>query len=281
MCLKIKYNDLMFSCETENQKKYSMRVFRRYKKAIVIVAGIALILMSSCAPVRKLKFVADNGPGSVTNEYYNDRSEKTIQPYDYLYVKIFSLDERTNSIFNDRSYNIDNELLSYVVDDDGNITLPFIGNIYVKDMTINEARENIEKSLSIYLTDISVIVRFVSNKITVLGEVAAPGQHPFFDEKVTVFQALGFSGGTTPYGDLSNVTLVRERDNQISYYQLDLTKKNIASSEYYYLLPNDVLVVNPIKAKYRELRDYGLSLTATVLTSISALLSIILITRSL
>ena len=61
---------------------------------------------------------------------------------------------------------------------------------------------------------------------------------------------------------------------------LDLTKKNIASSEYYYLLPNDILIINPIKAKYRGLRDYGLSLTATVLTSISAAVSIILLTKN-
>ena len=240
-----------------------------------------LLILSSCAPVRKLKFVADSGPGSVKSDFYNNRTEKTIQPYDYLYIKIYSLDEKTNSIFNERSYSIDSELLSYAVDGKGNIIVPFIGNINVKDLTINQAREKIEKSLSIYLNNISVIVRFVSNKVTILGEVNGPGQHAFFDEKVTVFQALGFAGGASDYGDLSNVTLVREKDNVIKYYYLDLTKKNIASSEYYYLLPNDVLIINPIKAKYRDLRDYALNLTATVLTSISAVLSIILITRSL
>lgn len=247
----------------------------------MILTLLLLLAIASCAPVKKLKFVADTGPGSIKNDFFNDRSEKTIQPFDYLYIKIFSLDERTNSIFNERSYSIDNELLSYVVDDEGNITMPFIGNIYVKDLTINEAKDKIDSALIKYLNNISVIVRFVSNKITVLGEVAYPGQHAFYDEKVTVFQAIGFAGGTTAFGDLSRVTLVREKDNVISYYYLDLTKKNIASSEYYYLLPNDVLVVNPIKAKYRELKDYALTLTATVLTSISALLSIILITQSL
>ena len=68
------------------------------------------------------------------------------------------------------------------------------------------------------LNNISVIVRFVSNKVTVLGEVNQPGQHAFYDEKVTVFQALGFAGGTSGFGDLSNVTLVRERDNVVKYY---------------------------------------------------------------
>jgi polysaccharide export outer membrane protein len=247
---------------------------------VFFVLLIAMVL-ASCAPVEKLKYVDDKTPSSVKNEYFNDRTEKKIQPYDYLYIKIFSLDEKTNSIFNERSYSIDNELLSYAVDGEGNISMPFVGEIFVKNLTINEARNKVEKSLGVYLNNISVIVRFVSNKVTVIGEVNNPGQHPFYDEKVTVFQALGFAGGSSGLGDLSRVTLVREKDNVIKYYYLDLTKKNIASSEYYYLLPNDVVIINPIKAKYRTLRDYPLALTATLLTSISMFLSIILITQSL
>lgn len=249
-----------------------------YPVCITILIGL---IFTSCAPIHKLKYVDDTAQSTVKNEYFNDRTEKKIQPYDYLYVKIFSLDERTNSIFNERSYSIDNELLSYAVDGDGNISMPFIGEINVKNLTINEAREKVEKTLGAILNNISVIVRFVSNKVTVLGEVNQPGQHAFYDEKVTVFQAVGFAGGTSGFGDLSRVTLVRERDNVVKYYYLDMTKKNIASSEYYYLLPNDVLIINPIKAKYRDLRDYGLTLTATLLTSISAALSIILIVRTL
>jgi len=246
-----------------------------------MAAAVFLLYMASCAPVNKLKFVADAGPGTIENEYYNDRSEKSIQPYDYLYIKIVSLDERTNNIFNERSYSIDTELLSYAVDGEGNVIIPFIGNINVKDMTINEARVKIESSLGEFLNNISVIVRFVSNKVTVLGEVYQPGQHSFYDEKVSVFQAIGFAGGSSAYGDLSNVTLVREKDNIIKYHYIDLTRKDIAASEFYYLLPNDVLIINPIRAKYRELRDYAISVAGTILTSITSILSIIIISRSL
>jgi polysaccharide biosynthesis/export protein len=256
-----------------------MKKTRKY--SLIFLATGILFFLSSCVDVTRLKYVADAGTGTVKNDFKNDRTEKTIQPYDYLYIKIYSLDEKTNNIFNERSYSIDTELLSYAVDGNGDITVPFIGTINVKDITINEARNKITKSLSVYLNNISVMVRFVSNKVTVLGEVNSPGQHSFFDEKVTVFQALGFAGGTSGYGDLSNVTLVREKDNVIKYFTLDLTKKGIAASEYYYLLPNDVLIINPIKAKYRDLRDYALSTTGTVLTSISAVLSIILITNQL
>jgi polysaccharide export outer membrane protein len=198
-----------------------------------------------------------------------------------LYIKIFSLDEKTNGIFNERGVTLANELLSYSVGAAGNISLPFVSNIYVKDLTINQAREKIEKSLQVYLNNISVIVRFVSNKVTVLGEVRNPGQHPFYDERISIFQALGLASGASDYGNLSNVTLVREKDNVLKYYTLDLTKRNIASSEYYYLLPNDIVIINPINAKYRDLKDYAINRTATVLTAMSALFSILYISQQL
>jgi polysaccharide export outer membrane protein len=232
--------------------------------------------------MKKLTYVINKGDAADKNEYYNDRSEKTIQPYDYLYIKIFSLDDRTNNIFSDRGTGVyDTELLSYAVDDKGNINLPFIGIINVKDLTINQAKTQIEKSLGVYLNNISVVVRYVSNKITVLGEVARPGQYSFYDEKVTVFQALGFANGTSTYGDLSDVTLIREKDNKINYHYLNFTDKNIVASEYYYLLPNDIIIINPINAKYRSLRDYSLQILATLIGSVSAVLYAITIYNGL
>ena len=243
-----------------------------YHLITFLITGILII---SCTPTKRLKYVLNTGNDYYKNQYINDRTEKTIQPYDYLYIKIFSLDERTNSIFNGpNDYAYQTELLSYTVDGKGNISVPFIGSINVKDLTINEAKEKIEKSLSLYLRDISVIVRFVSNKVTILGEVYRPGQYSFFDEKITVFQALGFANGINTYGDKSDITLIREKDNTIKYHYLDLTKKNIAESDFYYLLPNDIIIINPVNAKYRELRDYSISLVSSVLYTITGFLTL-------
>ena len=231
-------------------------------------------------PTKKLKYVLNTGDDIYKNQYINDRSEKTIQPYDYLYIKIFSLDERTNAIFNNQnSYQYQTELLSYTVDGKGSISVPFIGSINVKDLTINEAKEKIEKSLTLYLRDISVIVRFVSNKVTILGEVYRPGQYSFYDEKITVFQALGYASGINTFGNKSDITLIREKDNVIKYHYLDLTKKNIAESDYYYLLPNDIIIINPVNAKYREMRDYSLNLIATLASTIFTIVTIYYITK--
>ena len=236
----------------------------------LLVMIVAIITFSSCTPSKKLQYVREDLPDSDVNSYVNNRSGKTIQPYDYLYIQIYSLDEKTNALFNQSQNNVrDNDLISYPVDAEGNIQFPFVGSIHVKDLTINQAKDKIEKALSNYLNNISVRVRFVGNKITVIGEVNRPGQYPFYDEKVTVFQAISFAGGIANFGNKTNVTLVRENDNKINYVYLNLTDKNIVQSEYYYLLPNDVLIVNPVKTKYRQLRDY--SGIYVLITSLSTL----------
>jgi polysaccharide export outer membrane protein len=227
---------------------------------------LVIILITSCTPTSKLKYVLNKGDAEHKNQYFNDRSEKTIQPYDYLYIKIYSLDEQTNYVFRDDRYGgYETELISYAVDDEGNISIPFVGNINLKDLTINQAKDKIEKSLDRYLNNVSVRVRFVSNKVTILGEVKRPGHYSFYDEKVNIFQALGFANGISDYGNKTNITLIREKDNIIRYSYIDLTDKDIVESDYYYLLPNDVIIVNPINAKYRELRTYSLSLITAIL----------------
>ena len=217
---------------------------------------IVTILAFGCIPTEKLKYTIEDS--DLKDTYFNDRLEKTIQPYDYLYIKIYSLDERTAAIFEQdvRVTQTNEQLISYEVSDKGYINFPFIGNIVLKDLTLEEARTKLEKELNKYLTNISVRVRFVGNKITVIGEVKRPGNFTFFDEKITVFQALALASDIDIYGDKTKVTLIRESDNEITYRYLDLSDKKIVQSDYYYLLPNDILIVDPVKAKYRRLRDY-------------------------
>jgi polysaccharide export outer membrane protein len=236
----------------------------------IFASLVILTALFSCTPVDKLIYTANTEDSR--DKFFNDRSEKTIQPYDYLYIKIYSLDETTSEIFNaDTRYGQYNEqLISYEVSDKGFINFPFIGNILLKDLTIEQAREKLERELNKYLTNISIRVRFVGNKITVLGEVRYPGNYTFFDEKITIFQALGLAGDIFTYGDKTKVTLLRETDNIIQYHYLDLTNKNIAESEYYYMLPNDILIVDAVPARYRQLQDRNLIyLILTTLTSIA------------
>jgi polysaccharide export outer membrane protein len=244
----------------------------------VAVFSFLLVFFSSCKSYEQLKYVTDAGPDELLKEegYEVTRATKTIQPQDYLYIKIYSLDEKVSSIFYNRNntFNTDLKLISYQVNDEGSIDFPFAGKIHVENLTIEQAKDKLQTELSKYLKNISVTVRFVGNKITILGEVGAPGEYPYFDDKINVFQAIGFANGIADYGNKENILLIREKNNAITYNYMDLTKKNIAESEYYYLLPNDIIIVDPINAKYRNLRQRDLAFLSTVLSAVTTIVSL-------
>lgn len=219
-------------------------------------------------------FTHDQKPKEEQNEYVNVRPQKTIQPFDNIYIKVNSIDEKTANIFSNSSRaasesNIN--LTSYTVNQEGYVNFPFVGEIYVKDMTLNEAQASIEEKVSEYLSNISISVKFVNNSVSVLGEVRRPGEFDFYRDQITIFQAIGNAGGFTDYGNKEGVILIRESDNRLTYHYLDLTNKDIVSSKYYYLIPNDVIIVKPIRQKFRNLSLVNVPVFLTTVTTFATL----------
>ncbi len=240
----------------------------------LLVLIISFFLMvTSCVPYDKLRYAQDI-EGGQNKKFTNIREEKKIQPFDNLIVKIYSLDPKVSEIFtDDEARNLDVRYKSYTVSKEGYITLPFIDKINVNGMTTDEARIIIEDKMNSYLSDVSILVRFIGNRVTVLGEVRQQGEYGFYDEKITIFQALSFANGIADFGNREAITIIREEDDVFTYHSLDLTRKDVVESEFYYLLPNDVIIVNPIKAKYRYLRDFAL--LGTIFTSITTIAVVI------
>lgn len=233
--------------------------------------------MASCIPKKKLLYLQDSEDTKYKNDYANLRPEKTIQPFDNLHIQVSSIDEKTANIFGSQGRSTsqtDINLLSYTVNQNGFITFPFVGEILVQGLKLQEAREKIEAEVGEYLTNVSITVKFVNNSVAVLGEVARPGEYVFFRDQITIFQALSLAGDFRDYGDKHNVILIREIKNKISYHIIDLTDKNIVSSDFYYIIPNDVIVVKPVNAKFRNLSLVNVPL---VLSSISTLVSLALL----
>lgn len=232
-----------------------------------------LFSLVSCYSKKKLNYIQENKTDP--SQFENIRDTKTIQPHDYLYIRVFSLDPSVSEIFQNRNNLIggDVKLFSYQVSETGMIYFPFVGDISVIDMTIHEAQEKLEDLLSEYLKNISVTVRFIGNKLTILGEVNQPGSYQYFDDKINIFEAIGLANGIADYGNKSKVIVMRESKNVVKYHSLDLTKRDIATSELFYLNPNDIVVVTPIRAKYRTYRD--LSLYSTLLSTVTTLVTVL------
>ncbi len=246
-----------------------------------MIGLVLLIIAPSCIPKKKLLYIQKQKEGKEIDEYVNVRPEKTIQPFDNIYIQVSSTDEKTANIFGTQgraSSPADINLVSYTVNQEGFIVFPFVGEINVQGLKLQEARQKIEAEVGQYLTNISITVKFVNNTVAVLGEVNRPGEFSFYRDQITIFQALSYAGDFRDYGDKKNVILIRETKNKISYNYIDLTNKDIVSSEFYYIIPNDVIIVKPINAKFTNL---SLTNATLILSTMSTLVSLFVIIYTL
>lgn len=209
-------------------------------------------------------------------DYSDFRKDKIIKPHDRLYIKIISLDEKTARLFREESRlqgELDLNLNSYVVSDSGNIDFPFVGKIHVANKKLSEAREKLEEEISMYMPNTAINLKYAGNYITVLGEVRAPGNHIFFKDRINIFEALGYAGGIRDYGNKKEVIVVRTENNETQYHSVDITSKDITKTYYYYLLPDDVIIVQPLNAKFKTLRNFQLE--SMILSSITTIITVL------
>ena len=137
----------------------------------------------------------------------------------------------------------------YRVDEEGNIYLPFLGKVIAAGKTIIELREAITNDLVEYIPDASVQVRFINFRVTVLGEVNQPNAYTIPNERLTILEAIGMAGDFTPYARRDAVLVIRERNEQREFARINTRDKNLFQSPYFYLSPNDLVYVEPLKAK--------------------------------
>jgi polysaccharide export outer membrane protein len=248
---------------------------RLHQQYLILTLSVITLFLASCVPQEKLQYVQDETTSVLKSEYMKNRPVKRIQPFDNLYIKVLSIEEQNARIFSNEtnlSGGMDINLISYTVNAEGKVDFPFVGEIDVNKMTLKEAKDKIESELAQYLSNTSIMIKFVNSNITVLGDVRNQGEFPFFKEQINIFQAIGYAGGMTDFGDRSKITLIREDNGVYRYHQVDLTDKAIIESEFFYLQPNDILIVEPIKTKYRNLRTFTYStFLATLTTAITVL----------
>lgn len=207
-----------------------------------------------------------------------------IQSGDILSVVVGSLNPEANEIFNVRNMATAVHLnysqtggmggraqpVGYLVDEEGNIEVPLIGKVKVDGTTTELAAQSIRTLLNKYLKEPSVAVRLVSFKISVMGEVRNPAVFIIPEEKVTLPQALSLAGDLTIYGRRDNVMVIREENGIRTYGKIDLTSREVFDSPYYYLHKNDVIYVEPTKAKVTS-SDRTLQILPLVLSSLSVI----------
>ncbi len=244
-----------------------------------LLTGI-LISQSNCIAHKELITFRDAqfqaGPNSIANFVENqvqsgDILHITVHSYDLEAARPFNIQEVSPNLMGVQNTQTLELFLGYPVDAEGNIDFPVIGTVQVKGLTLPQIRQKLLELLRPYLKDAVVGIRFLNFRITVLGEVARPGTYTISTPQITILEALGRAGDLSPYANRSNVLHIRERDGQRTYTRLNLQSNEIFSSPYYYLQQNDVLYIEPIRAKTASVADPA----ARTLTYVTGGLSVI------
>ncbi len=243
------------------------------KKKIFVVISL-LIFFASCVP-RKARLLFQGNSDSICASKVIDIAR--IHPRDQLYIKVFTFDDKSfdtdnSSISNVLASGEGVNILSFAVSDSGYVNLPFVGKINVNEKTLDEARSSLEQAFSEYLQKPAVIVKFVNRYVTVIGNVNRPGKYDFYQDKMSVVHAIGLAGDFNYYGNRSKITVIRTIGQNVSYHYLNLTDKNVANSEYFFLKPYDIVYVEPMKYEVWGITAFPF---ATVLSSITTLILIL------
>ncbi len=170
---------------------------------------------------------------------------------------------------------------TYIVNSNGDIEMPVIGKIRAQGLTLDELKAKITKLISNDVEDPLVIVRLLSFKVNVAGEVKNPGTQLVSTERYSVLDALSAAGDLTEYGERSNVLIVREEDGKRTAHRLNLNSSEVLTSPYFYLQQNDYVYVTPNQirsdnSKYNQNNAYKLSVVSTIVSGCSVIASLII-----
>tara|TARA_B100000902_G_scaffold395817_1_gene455253 strand:+ start:15750 stop:16526 length:777 start_codon:yes stop_codon:yes gene_type:complete len=238
-------------------------------------------LCFACTPINKI---------TILNEIEEDEwnispkpPKHSLEIGDILIVKVLSFDEESTNFFNvENNVNSSNASITsaniylngFTINQEGIIEIPYIGEVYVLNQTIDQAKFSIESKVDQYLKDATVICKLGNFNITVLGEIYKPNSYPIYKDNITIFEAIALSGGITDFGDLTKVKLIRTQNNQKSVHKINLTQQNVINTDFYYLRNNDLIYVEPLK--YRGLRKSQSQLLLSSLTTAAVLVNVYL-----
>ena len=234
-------------------KKY----FRKTLKLLMLV-GIVSLMFSSCVPQKKMLYLQVQDETDTLTTFQNEKKiEYQVQPGDNLYIRVVTLDEKTTILLNPLSsggnQNIGSDasvyLNSYSVSEGGLLDFPMIGEIPVKGLVVEEIKEQIQDKLKTYMKEFIVIVKLVNYNITMLGEVNRPGQYKIYQDNINIFEAVSMASDLTDFANRNKVAIIRQTKTGSEVVYIDMTKRDLLLSDYYYLKPNDILYVQPVKGK--------------------------------
>ncbi len=261
-----------------------------FKSTLFLLFVLVAVLCSSCSTYEKVPYFQDLNQNSITKEDINNFSPLIIQPGDILAISVNSPSEGASQF----SYNLnringssstdattpENAVIGWMVDLNGNINLPFLGQVKVSGLNTTNLTDQLTASLSNYLKKPIVNVRITNFKISVLGDVAKPDVFTIPNERVTIPEALSMAGDLNITA-IRQIFLVREINGKREYIPIDLNSKKLFDSPYYYMKNHDVLVVTPNRSKISNNNTAGFQRVSLIISALSVVALVLVYRKNL
>lgn len=259
----------------------------KIKALVNLIALSLLVFLNSCVSQKEMTYLRYSDKSANTFGIDNQMAvtpyEYKVMPYDNLLIRIITPDPQWSELFNMNvgpgGLTQESAALSgYNVDGSGKIEIPFVGKITASGRTLSEIKVELDSVFKNFVTDAAISIRLVNNFVSVIGEVRAPGRYTLTKDRISIFEALSMAGDISEYGNHKKVQLIRPSPYGPVIKELALTDRSILSSEYYYVMPNDIIYCMPVRARSFQVNSTPITL---VLSTVSTALLLISYFRTL
>jgi polysaccharide biosynthesis/export protein len=250
------------------------------------ISRVVILLFSlvsvSCVTSRKLTYLQNEGARADSTTSTTPHNYKVI-PFDNLYIKVVTPDPKWSAMFNalpvaTNGINVSEQsadLISYMVDENGMIQIPYAGKIQVAGKTLTEITADVDKALKDYIADASISVKMINNYVSLLGEVKKPGRYPIYKDRMNIFQALALGGDLTDFSNRQKIQIIRQTAKGTVVKEFALNNRSILSSDFFYVMPNDVIYARPIKGKFFQMNTFPYSVILSTITTFVLILNVV------
>ena len=229
-------------------------MMRKYVTCLLVCVAV---FFTACTSTKKILYLQDVFP--LKQQEIEQKYEGIIHIDDLLAIMFNSRDPELALPFNMPmvTYQLGSNstgqqrVLGYLVDTNGDIDFPILGKIHVEGLTRMQLTELVKNKLieGDLIKDPIVTVQFLNFKVSVMGEVGRPGSFTISGDRITLLEALSMAGDLTIYGRRDRVGVIRENNGKRTILFHDLRSAEIFNSPCYYLQQNDIVYVEPNKAK--------------------------------
>ncbi|MDF1547824.1 MAG: polysaccharide biosynthesis/export family protein [Bacteroidales bacterium] len=255
-----------------------------FRQTIRLITFVFLTMsLNSCILSKKIKYIQTENGALSEGSYNRKQVAYHVQPGDNIYIKFSSIEPVSNEVLSGGVNTMVSQSFGakykdvYLVDSAGYISVPQLNKVLVKNLSLTQIRDSVENKIRRYFQQATAEVRLADNYITILGEVNSPNRYLIdFEDKISILELIGMAGDLSFEANRKEVKLIRTKDNKTEVFSIDLTKRNLLENDHYYLMPNDIVYVEPLKAMSWHAKSFPFATSlALILSTTSAILVII------